>query len=96
MLNLYRRLLAYRKSSKPLRSGSFLTHPSSNEDVYVFERSANGDTVVVAINFSSKMQTVDMAPGRVVVSTAPTSERLVGPEGLLLPKQEAVIIEPYV
>ncbi|MCZ6739147.1 MAG: alpha-amylase family glycosyl hydrolase [Actinobacteria bacterium] len=96
MLNLYRRLLAYRKSSKPLRSGSFLTHPSSNEDVYVFERSANSETVIVAINLSSEVQMVDIEPGRVVVSTAPTSERLVGREGLLLPKQEAVIIEPDV
>ncbi len=96
MLNLYRRLLAYRKSSKPLRSGSFLTHPSSNEDVYVFERSANSETVIVAINLSSEVQTVDIEPGRVVISTAPTSERLVGREGLLLPKQEAVIIEPDV
>ena len=96
MLNLYRRLLAYRKSSNPLRSGSFLTHPSSNEDVYVFGRSANSETVIVAINLSSEVQLVDIEPGRVVVSTATTSERLAGREGLLLPKQEAVIIEPDV
>ena len=62
----------------------------------MFERSANGDTVIVAINFSSKMQTVDIEPGRVVVSTAPKGERLVSREGLLLPKQEAVIVEPDV
>ena len=42
------------------------------------------------------MQMVDVEPGRVVVSTAPTVEGVVGPEGLLLPKQEAVIIESYV
>lgn len=93
MLNLYRRLLAYRKSSKPLRFGSYLTHPESNEDVYVFERSANGVKVIVAINFTHKMQTVDIDPGCVVISTAASGERQIGPEGLLLPEQEAVIIE---
>ncbi len=62
----------------------------------MFERSANSETVIVAINLSSEVQTVDIEPGRVVVSTTPTSERVVGPDGLLLPKQEAVIIEPDV
>ncbi len=43
-------------------------------------------------DFSNKKQMVDVEPGRVVVSTAPAVESVVGPQGLLLPKQEAVII----
>ncbi len=94
MLNLYRRILEYRKSSEMLRFGSYATHPASNEGVFVFERSVEGEQVIVATNFTDETQTVDIGPGRIVVSTADPLERRIGAEGLLLGRKEAVIVEP--
>ena len=49
---------------------------------------------IVAINFSDKTQMVDIEPGRVALSTTTSEERRIGPEGLFLSKQKAVIVEP--
>lgn len=94
MLSLYRRLLAYRKSSAPLRSGSYQTHAASNDNVFVFERSFEGERVIVALNFAGTTQPVDISPGQVAVSTAGRDRDLVGVDGLLLGAREGVIIEP--
>ena len=94
MLNLYRRLLAYRKKSEPLRSGSYLTHPMSTEDVYLFERSTGQERVIIAINFTNQTQSVELGPGTVVISTTTTESRHIGSERLLLSIGEAAIFEP--
>jgi alpha-glucosidase len=69
MLNLYRRLLGLRKQSVALRRGSFLAHPSSNEDVLVYRRESDDETVTVALNFSANPISIEMRAGKVAVST---------------------------
>jgi alpha-glucosidase len=94
ILSLYRRLISFRKESKPLRSGSYLAHPSSNDDVYVFERTVGSEKLLVALNFSDEMHTLDLGPGRVRVSTVSPGERRFGSGGLRLSGKEAVVLEP--
>lgn len=65
-----------------------MNHTSDEHPWFIESRSSR--------DFSNKKQMVDVEPGRVVVSTAPAIERVVGPQGLLLPKQDAVIIVPDV
>lgn len=69
ILNLYRRLLAFRKNSVALRRGSFLTHPSSTEELLVYRRESDDETVTVALNFGSTATEVKLRAGKVVLST---------------------------
>ena len=69
ILNLYRRLLALRRSSNALRRGSYLTHPASTETVLVYRREADEETMTVALNISDDPVTVTLRSGRVAIST---------------------------
>ena len=69
MLNMYRRLLAIRKGSNALQVGSYLSHPSSNEDVLVYRREADHETVTVALNLSELDHDIAMSSGQVAFST---------------------------
>jgi alpha-glucosidase len=69
-LNLYRRLLALRKTHPALRVGSYLTHPSSTEDVLVYRRESDTETMTVALNFSNEERVVRTGRGQIVFSTA--------------------------
>ena len=70
MLNMYRRLLAVRRESEALRFGSFMAHPSSSEDVFVYRRESDHETVSVALNFSEEPRTVQLRSGQIIFSTA--------------------------
>jgi glycosidase len=69
-LNLYRRLLALRKAHPALRIGSYLTHPSSTEDVLVYRRESDTETMTVALNFSNEERVVRTGRGQIVFSTS--------------------------
>lgn len=69
VLNLYRRLIRIRGDSSALRIGSFLAHPSSNEDVLVYRKEADDDTKTVALNLSDAWQEVKIRAGSVVLSS---------------------------
>jgi alpha-glucosidase len=69
ILNVYRRLLAFRRDSPGLRSGAYLGNPESGEHVLVFGRQAEKETLTIALNFSTAVQAVPVEPGRVVFST---------------------------
>lgn len=69
ILNLYRRLLALRKASAALRRGSFLAHPSSDENVLVYRREADHDTKTILLNLSDTWHDVKISRGRVILST---------------------------
>jgi alpha-glucosidase len=69
MLNLYRRLLNFRKGSVALRKGSFLSHPSSTEDVLVYRRESDDETITIALNFGDQPTSVGFRAGKVMVST---------------------------
>ncbi len=92
MLNLYRRLLALRRSSVALRRGSYLTHPASNETVLVYRREAERETVTVALNMSREPVEVAIRAGRVVLSTADPEEAQVFRGGLKLSAWEGVVV----
>jgi alpha-glucosidase len=68
-LNMYRRLLDVRRGSEALRYGSFLAHPSSSDDVLVYRRESDHETVSVALNFSDEERVVRLRSGRVIFST---------------------------
>jgi alpha-glucosidase len=75
-LNYFRKLLAYRKSSPALKWGSYRSlDPGSAEaqkNCFVFERQADDQRVLVALNFSAHDQTLSLpgfGKGAVVLST---------------------------
>lgn len=69
-LNLYRRLLRLRKEHSALRIGSFLTHPSSTEEVFAYRRESDTETMTVVLNFSNEEKTIRVGRGEIVFSTA--------------------------
>ncbi|MCZ6662066.1 MAG: alpha-amylase family glycosyl hydrolase [Actinobacteria bacterium] len=93
ILNLYRRLIRIRRDSSALRIGSFLSHPSSGEDVLVYRKEADDDTKTVALNLSDAWQDVKIRSGSVVLSSLDhqRSERING--GLSLAPREGVIVD---
>lgn len=91
-LNMYRRLLRVRKSSVALRLGSFLTHPSSTDEVFVFRREADHETMTVALNFSRRLQSVALRRGHVRFSTLDPERDESFSHGIELAPLEGVIV----
>jgi alpha-glucosidase len=75
IFSLYRRLNWLRKSSPALRRGSYRTVPAPR-GVFAFAREADGERVLVALNFTKEAQTVSLGTGdgRVAVSTDQTRD----------------------
>lgn len=69
-LNLYRRLLRLRKEHSALRVGSFLTHPSSTEEVFAYRRESDTETMTVVLNFANEPRNIEVGRGEVVFSTS--------------------------
>ncbi len=93
ILNLYRRLIRLRSGSSALRIGSFLSHPSSNEDVLVYRKEADDDTKTIALNLSDAWCDVKIRAGSVVLSSLDhkRSGRVNG--SLSLAPREGVIVD---
>lgn len=92
ILNMYRRLLALRTDSVALRLGSFLAHPASTDDVLVYRREADHETMTVALNFTDLERAVSLRGGRVRFSTL---DRFRGDrfrDGLELSPLEGVVV----
>lgn len=77
MLNLYRRLLAYRRATPTLQWGNYRAldpgTPTAQEACFVFLRQADEQRVLVTLNFSSQEQKLslpELGSGEIVVSTA--------------------------
>jgi len=70
LFSLYRRLTRLRRSSPALRRGSYRTVPAPR-GVFAFVREADGQRVLVALNFTKAPQVVDLGTGRahVLLST---------------------------
>jgi glycosidase len=68
VLNLYRRLLAVRKSSEALMVGEYRELAADHDDILMFERRAAGERVVVVVNFCPSSVNVAVT-GEVLVST---------------------------
>lgn len=69
-LNLYRRLLRLRKEHSALHLGSFLTHPSSSEDVFAYRRESDTETMTVVLNFANEPRSIGVGRGDIVFSTS--------------------------
>jgi len=100
MLNFYRKLLAYRKASPALQWGSYRSlnpeSPEAQENCFVFERQAGDERVLVALNFSSKEQKLNLpevGTGRIALSTALDREGEVNLADFNLRGNEGCIIE---
>ncbi|MBC8446550.1 MAG: DUF3459 domain-containing protein, partial [Chloroflexi bacterium] len=95
MLNLYRRLLWYRRGSPALYGGSYRPFGAGN-DCFVYLRAAGDERRLVALNFADGQRRVS-APsegaGQIVISTHLDREESVSPSGLELRPHEGVIVE---
>lgn len=95
ILNLYRRLLAYRRSSPVLQRGSYQSL-ASDEDCFCYLRSYGGRSVVTALNFSREARPAGLpisGVGRVVFSTFLDRDGLVTVDGLDLQPLEGLLVE---
>lgn len=72
-LNLYRRLLAYRRMTPTLQVGAYVPINGVPENCFVYLREiTGGDRVLVALNFSSRVQVLnlaDLGKGNLVITT---------------------------
>jgi len=97
ILDLYRRLLRYRKSSPALQWGGYQPVDGAPDACYVFLRHAQGrGRILVVLNFSAEEQRVvlpALGEGTIAVSTHLDREGAVSLDELVLREDEGVIIE---
>jgi alpha-glucosidase len=74
LFSLYRRMIWLRKSSPALRRGSYRTVPAPR-GVFAFTREANGERVLVALNFTKDAQQVALGSGAGSVLLSTDHER---------------------
>jgi alpha-glucosidase len=98
-LNYYRKLVATRKASPALVIGdyhSLKTSPSETMDnCFVYERQADGQRMIVALNFSGQEQELSLpglGKGRIVLSTMMDREEQVDLSNFTLRANEGCII----
>jgi alpha-glucosidase len=98
-LNFYRKLVATRKASPALVVGDYRsleTNPAGTMDnCFVYERQADGQRMIVALNFSGQEQKLSLAglgTGRVLLSTMMDREEQVNLSDFTLRANEGCII----
>jgi alpha-glucosidase len=98
-LNYFRRLLAYRKSTPALLWGDYrsldLQSPETQENCFVYERTAGDQHVVVALNFSGQDQELSLSglgKGKIVLSTNLDREEEIDLAAFTLRANEGCII----
>jgi alpha-glucosidase len=95
LLNVYRRLLALRKRQPALRIGTYMSHPSSNDELFVFQRKTHTEVMTVALNFADTPATVSVGAGKVVFSTRDRQGTEDSTGDLDLSPREAVIFSTH-
>jgi alpha-glucosidase len=96
VLNLYRRLLAYRRATPALQLGSYQRLEAVPETCWVYLREAGGQKALVALNFSDQPAQLNLAAygqGQVQVSTSLDRDGQVELGDLTLGPNEGLIIE---
>jgi alpha-glucosidase len=68
LLSFYRNLIRLRKQNPALRDGDLRIVDEDNKDVLSFLRTANGTTVLVALNFSNSPRTVSFDRAKIGVA----------------------------
>ncbi len=59
VFNFYRKLISLRKSNPAMARGNFIEYCKQNDNVFVYTRSYEGNTLLVAVNFIGENQKVD-------------------------------------
>ncbi len=96
ILNLYRRLLAYRQATPALYGGSYMPLDVEQQDCYVYLRATGEEKRLIALNFSAEPRTLTIPAvesGNVALSTYLDREGAVTGETLELRAYEGVIVE---
>ena len=73
LFSFYRRLLALRRASVALRSGSYRSLPSPR-DVFAYDRAGGGERYAVALNFADRPRRVALG-GSAVIALSTEGER---------------------
>ncbi|MDX2139204.1 MAG: alpha-amylase family glycosyl hydrolase [Chloroflexota bacterium] len=95
VLALYRRMIAVRRATPALTTGSYRSADAKADDVFVYVRESGGQRVCVALNFGDRMQTLalrDLGQGRIVVSTHMDRTDAVDMGALYLRENEGVVV----
>ncbi len=96
MLALVRRLGALRRRTPALSVGSYQSYPQVHVPVLAYERRAEGERVIVALNFADTAQAVQEAAwgkrGKVLLSTELGREGSESLEPLRLRPHEGVVV----
>jgi alpha-glucosidase len=96
ILNLYRRLLAYRKATPALQWGSYQAVDGVPDDCFAYRRQAGDQRVLVALNFSGQerqLRLPERGQGKVVISTHMDRTETVDVHHFALRADEGVVIE---
>jgi alpha-glucosidase len=97
ILSLYRRLLAYRRATPALGSGSYEALDMDRGNCFAYRRQAGGEQLIVVLNFSSEAQTLSLpglGTGTIVVSTHMDRKGKVDLGEIGLRADEGLVIEP--
>jgi alpha-glucosidase len=96
VLSTYRRLLHLRRQHPALQTGTYRRLRGTSRDVYAYERSAPGESIVVAVNFGNDQTPLRVRTGRRWTVLFDSHERatseLVGNDQLTLAPNEALIL----
>jgi alpha-glucosidase len=93
-LNLYRQLLALRRTSPALAIGSYQAVDGTPESVYAYWREEQGEKVLVALNFAGTPVEVKLSgTGTLLCSTALDRQEVVDLTHLSLRAHEGVVID---
>jgi len=96
ILNLYRRLLWYRRNSPALVGGSYQPLDVGCGDCFVYLREAGNERRLVALNFAARECRISVpgeSAGRVVISTHMDREGRESLSGLELRAYEGIVVE---
>ncbi len=96
VLNTYRSVMWLRRQHPALQVGTYRQLPGKSDDVFAFERASDGETLIVAVNFSSTAQTFRIRTAKrwkSLFATHPPAQRdVVEGDELTLRPYEAVIL----
>jgi glycosidase len=95
-LNLYRKLLAYRRATPALHSGSYRPVDNVPQDCYVYMLQSENQRVLVALNLSERDQLLnlsDYGAGKIQVSTHMDRQGVCDLEHLVLRSSDGIVIE---
>ncbi len=96
VLNAYRRLLWLRRRHPALQVGAYRRLASRSDDVFAFERATDGETIIVAVNFSATPRSLRIRTAKrwktLFDTHEPAQAGVVGGDELTLRPYEAVIL----